>query len=167
MAGTRPIRLSFDWALRQDFHFKSNDLENGNADKSMEGVGTPVEGDWRLDVETALTVRVMSFVRHGDGFLTAMHDVLSRTADGRLAAYTFNPGRNLNQVSSLRLVNTGGEDADVSIEGVDSKGKTAGPATLTLPAGESRTFSAADLERGANGLTGSLGEGAGKWRLFI
>ena len=39
--------------------------------------------------------------------------------------------------------------------------------TLTLPAGESRTLSAFDLENGAEGVTGTLGDGAGKWRLLI
>ena len=153
---------------RQVVHFNADDLENGNTRKGIEdGVGTPVLGDWRLDVETTLPVRVLSFVRHADGFLTAMHDVLPRTDDGRLAAHTFNPGRNLNQAGSLRLVNTGGHDERVSIEGVDDGGSTAGPVTLTLAGGKSRTLSAVDLESGARGLSGTLGEGAGKWRLFI
>ena len=149
-------------------HFNSDDLEYGNAEKGLEtGVGGPVQGDWRLDVETDLAVRVLAFVRHGDGFLTAMHDVLPRDDNGRLVAHTFNPGSNTNQASSLRLVNTGGNDENVSIEGVDDQGGNAGPVTLTLPAGESRTLSAFDLENGAQGITGTLGAGAGKWRLLI
>ena len=162
---TDPFELQL--GAGQVVQFNSNDLENGNANKGIEGVGTPVEGDWRLDVATALPVRVMSFVRHADGFLTAMHDVLPRTDDERLAAHIFNPGRNLNQASRLRLVNTGENDASVSIEGVDDGGNTAGPVTLTLEAGESRTLSAVELESGAHGLSGTLGTGAGKWRLFI
>ena len=62
-----------------------------------------MQGDWRLSVETSLDVRVLSFVRTGDGFLTAMHDVLPRDGEARLAALTFNPGQNRSQVSSLRL----------------------------------------------------------------
>ena len=149
-------------------HFNSNDLEYGNAGKGVEGgVGGPVQGDWRLDVETGLAVRVLAFVRHGDGFLTAMHDVLPRDAVGRLVAHTFNPGSNMNQASSLRLVNAGENDEHVSIEGVDDQGGSGGPVTLTLPAGESRTLSAFDLENGAQGFAGTLGDGAGKWRLLI
>ena len=149
-------------------HFNSDDLEYGNAAKGLEtGVGGPVQGDWRLDVETDLAVRVLAFIRHGDGFLTAMHDVLPRDADGRLVAHTFNPGDNMNQASSLRLVNTGANDESVSIDGVDDQGGNAGPVTLTLPAGESRTLSAFDLENGGQGVAGTLGAGAGKWRLLI
>ena len=160
-----PIEIRLD--AGQVVHFNANDLEYGNANKGVEGgVGGPVQGDWRLDVETGLAVRVLAFVRHGDGFLTAMHDVLPRDADGRLVAHTFNPGGNMNQASSLRLVNTGANDENVSIEGVDDQGGSGGPVTLTLPAGESRTLSAFDLENGA-GLTGALGDGAGKWRLLI
>ena len=166
--GNAPNPFEIRLGARQELHFNASALENGNSRKGIgAGVGNPVEGDWRLDVETALPVRVMAFVRHADGFLTAMHDVLPRTDDGRLAAYTFNPGSNLNQTSRLRLVNTGENDADVRIEGVDGGGNTAGPVILTLPPGESRTLSAVDLESGARGLSGTLGDGEGKWRLFI
>ena len=153
----------------QALHFNSGDLENGNANKGIEGVGPPAQGDWRLDVETALAVRVLSFVRTGDGFLTAMHDRLpiARPGQSRRAAWTFNPGSNDQSASSLRLVNTGGGAEGVSIEGVDDQGNAAGPVALTLAAGEARTLSALDLENGAQGLTGTLGDGAGKWRLFI
>ena len=153
----------------QSVHFNSSDLENGNANKGIEGVGPPAQGDWLLDIETALAVRVLSFVRTGDGFLTAMHDRLpiARPGQSRRAAWTFNPGSNDQSVSSLRLVNTGGGAEDVSIEGVDDQGNAAGPVALTLAAGEARTLSALDLENGAQGLTGTLGDGAGKWRLFI
>ena len=41
------------------------------------------------------------------------------------------------------------------------------PVTLTLPRRQPRTLSAFDLENGAPGLTGTLGDGTGKWRLFI
>ena len=166
--GYAPNPIEFPLGARQVVHFNSDDLEDGNARKNIEGgVGGPVQGDWRLTVETALQVRVLAFVRTTDGFLTAMHDVLSRSGDGRLVAQTFNPGGNMNQVSKLRLVNTGADDESVSIEGVDDQGNVAGPVTLTLPAGQSRTLSAFDLENGARGLTGTLGDGAGKWRLFV
>ena len=66
-----------------------------------------MQGDWRLDIESALALRVLAFVRTTDGFLTAMGDVLQRNAEGLLVAQTFNPGSNANQVSKLRLVNTG------------------------------------------------------------
>ena len=112
-------------------------------------------------------MRVLAFVRTDDGFLTAMHDMLPRDASGRLVAHTFNPGSNMNQESRLRLVNTGAEAGSVSIAGVDDQGNDAGPVTLTLPARQSRALSAFELENGARGLTGRLGDGAGKWRLFI
>ena len=161
-----PIEIQL--GASQSLHFNSNDLEDGNARKGINtGVGSPMRGDWRLDVETALNMRVLSFARTTDGFLTAMGDVLQRNAEGRLMAQTFNPGSNANQLSKLRLVNTGANAERVSIDGVDDQGERGGPVTLTLAAGESRTLSAFDLENGAQGLTGTLGDGAGKWRLFI
>ena len=161
-----PIEIQL--GANQALHFNSRDLENGNAGKGIyAGVGSPNQGDWRLDIESALALRVLAFVRTTDGFLTAMGDVLQRNAEGLLVAQTFNPGSNANQVSKLRLVNTGANADRVSIRGVDDQGRNAGPVTLTLAAGESRTLSAQDLEQGAQGLTGTLGDGAGKWRLFI
>ena len=160
--------IEVELGANQALHFNSNDLEQGNANKGINaGIGSPTRGDWRLNVETALNVRVLSFVRTTDGFLTAMGDVLQRNAEGRLVAQTFNPGSNMNQVSKLRLVNTGANAESLSIEGVDDQGRNAGPVTLTLAAGESRTLSAQDLEQGTQGLTGMLGDGTGKWRLFI
>ena len=39
---------------------------------------------------------------------------------------------------------------------------------MTLPAGSSATYTSAELESGgAAGLEGSIGDGAGKWRLLI
>ncbi len=168
-SGHAPDPIEIPLGVGQVVHFNSNDLENGNAGKGIEGgVGVPVQGDWRLDIETDLTVRVLAYVRHGDGFLTAMHDVLARHNFGRMEAHTFNPGSNMNQASRLRLVNTGTGAAEVSIYGRDDQGSSGdGGVTLTLAEGESRTLSAFDLENGAQGLTGALGDGAGKWRLFV
>ena len=161
-----PVEIRLN--ANHEFHFNAGDLENGNANKGINaGVGSPSRGDWRLDVETALNVRVLSFIRTNDGFLTAMHDVLQRDAQGRLAAWTFNPARNTSRVSKLRLVNIGANAESVRIEGVDGQGNNAGPVSLTLAAGEARTLSAQDLENGAQGLTGMLDAGNGKWRLFI
>ena len=153
-------------------HFNSGDLENGNPAKGIEsGIGSPTQGDWRLDVETALHVRVLSFIRTNDGFLTAMHDVLPsvRLSDGQriMPARTFNPGSNTSQVSKLRLVNIVANAESVSIQGVDDQGRIYGPVSLTLAAGEARTLSAQDLEDGASGLTGTLGDGRGKWDLYV
>ena len=84
-----------------------------------------------------------------------------------MTAGTFNPASNTDRVSRLRLVNTGATAESVSIAGVDDQGMNAGPVTLTLASSASRTLSALDLEEGAQALNGALGDGAGKWRLFI
>ena len=166
--GTAAEPIEIQLGANQAIHFNAGDLENGNANKGIAtGIGLPVQGDWRLDVESALDVRVIAFVRTGDGFLTAMNETLPRDGRWRLVAHTFNPGSNDQSVSSLRLVNAGDSAESVGIEGVDDQGNNAGPVTLTLAAGESRTLSALDLEEGAQGLSGTLGDGAGKWRLFI
>ena len=167
-AGTAANPIEIQLAASQSLHFNSDDLANGNAAKGIGSIGLPRRGHWRLAVETTLEdVQVLAFVRTRAGFLTAMHDVLPRDAQGRLVVRMLNPGSNSNQVSKLRLVNTGENAERVSVAGVDDQGSNAGPVTLTLAAGQSRTMSAFDLEEGAQGLTGRLGDGAGKWRLLV
>lgn len=84
--------------------------------------------------------------------------------------FTFNPAGNTTQESFLRVSNTGNTNGKVTIEGYDDAGVKA-PTTLTfdLDAKKSQQFNSADLEAGnaAKGLSGSLGDGAGKWRLTV
>ena len=148
-------------------HFNSGDLEDGNADKGLPtGVGSG-EGDWRLVLDSDLDFEALSYIRTADGFLTAMHDTVP-VRDGAYEVAIFNPGSNSNQVSRLRLVNPGAEDAQVTITGIDDAGASPGaPVTVTVPAGASRSIEAAGLEAGADGFAGALGDGAGKWRLRV
>ncbi|MCY4562862.1 MAG: hypothetical protein OXE40_00090, partial [Gammaproteobacteria bacterium] len=70
-------------------------------------------------------------------------------------------------VSHLRLVNPGDEDAEVTVTGIDDSGASPGTAVaVAVPAGESATLTASDLELGT-GLDGALGDGVGKWRLSV
>ena len=57
----------------------------------------------------------------------------------------------------------------MTIKGRDQGGADApgGDVTLTLGAGEARRVTAQNLEMGDSGLTGSLGDGAGKWSLWV
>ncbi len=160
--------VTIQLAAGQTIHFNSGDLTDGNANKGItRGIGSPIEGNWRLSVDTLLDVQVLSFIRTRDGFLTAMHDVLPwQQVD--LFAGIFNPASNETQRSRLRVINWGAEDATVEIEGKDDSNAVRGSVSLTLPAGHSRTLTAGDLEEGgADGLTGSLGDGMGKWQLTL
>ena len=69
----------------------------------------------------------------------------------------------------LRLVNAGRESASVTVTGVDDRGESPGDGVaVTVPAGGSAPYTAAELESGnAEGLDGSLGDGSGKWRLTV
>ena len=168
-AGARhgPVEVSVD--ARETIHFNSADLESGNADKGIAGSIGAGEGDWRLELTTGLDIATLAYVRTGDGFLTSVHDTADTLNDGRYYVPFFNPARNTRQVSSLRLVNPGTEDADITITGVDDRGAppTEGEVWLHLPAGEARVIRAPELESGGDALQGRFGSGSGKWRLFL
>ena len=155
----------FDLAAWETRHFNSDDLEFGHAAKGFVGVG-PGSGDWRLAVESELPLEVLAYVRTSDGFLTSMHDRVRQPGLRHLVP-TFNPGSNRNQVSKIRVVNTATEDANIGIIGVDDRGVESDEISVTLPAGEVVTLTAQELESGMGGLTGGLGNGAGKWQLFV
>lgn len=155
----------FDLAAWETRHFNSDDLEFGHAAKGFVGVG-PGSGDWRLAVESELPLEVLTYVRTSDGFLTSMHDRVRQPGLRHLVP-TFNPGSNRNQVSKIRVVNTATEDANIGIIGVDDRGVESDEISVTLPAGEAITLTAQELESGMGGLTGGLGNGAGKWQLFV
>ena len=148
-------------------HFNSSDLQDGNPEKGLSGGVGSGEGDWRLLLDSELDFEALSYIRTEDGFLTAMHDV-APLSDGAYRVVTFNPGSNPHQVSSLRLINPGPQAAAVTITGVDDAGVSPGGAVVvSVAAGGSRTLPASELETGGAGVTGALGDGAGKWRLRV
>ena len=160
--------LTLAMAAGETAHFNSDDLEEGNAGKGLDGTtGPPGKGDWRLELSSTLELQVLSYIRTDDGFLTSMHDFVARTESGQHRVAIFNPGRNSNQVSWLRLTNPGEGSTEVRIEGIDDGGQSPGSAVvLSLEGGMSRTLSAKDLEAGT-GVSGGLGTGKGKWRLVV
>ena len=161
-----PVTLDLD--ANEVANFRSRDLEEGNAARGLSaGVGDG-EGNWRLELESEMSISALAYVRTADGFLTSIHDKIPE-AGGRHHVLFFNPASNLSKRSRLRLINPGTEAAEVTVRARDDAGECApgGSVRLTLPAGASRMLSAVDLESGGAGLDGTLGDGTGKWRLFV
>ena len=147
-------------------HFNSTDLEMGNPDKGLAGGTGAGEGDWRLELTSDAAIEVLSYIRTGEGFLTSMHDVVAGT-ENRHRVVFFNPGRNVNQVSRLRMANAGADPATVTITATDDSGASPAALGTSVPARGVRTFSALDLEADVADLDGALGPGVGKWRLLV
>ena len=160
-----PLTLSI--GAGRTVHLNSGDIELGNAGKGLTGSAGAGYEDWRLELASALDLDVLAYVRTADGFLAAMHDLAPAAGQAHRVA-TFNPGSNGRQVSLLRLVNPGDADAAVTVTGVDDAGAAGdAPVTLTVLAGRAVTLAAVELEHGGGGLSGALGDGAGKWRLLV
>lgn len=152
-------------------HFNSDDLEDGGTAAEEKGLagrtGPPMGGDWRLVITSSLDIEVLAYIRHVDGFLTSMTDTTPYSGR-RYRVAVFNPGSNPNQVSHLRLINPGHEQAVVEIVGVDDAGTSPGDTVeVTVDEGEAVTLSAADLEDGSADFDGALGNGTGKWQLHV
>ena len=163
-AGTAfgPVTLAI--GANASAHFNATDLEAGNAAKGLSGGTGPGVGDWRLEFGGAPAVEAIGYVRHSDGFLTAVQDV-APASGGVHSLATFNPASNHRQLSRLRIVNLGSELASVKVTGVDDAGVSPGGAvSLSLAAGAAEVCDAPELETGS-GIDGGLGDGEGKWRL--
>ena len=143
--------------------FEAGALESGAAALGLTGTG-PGEGDWRVELSTELDIEARAYAR-SEGFVTALHDAALVTGEVELPF--FNPGGAARR-SVLRLANARGEPAAVSVRGVDDAGRAGGPVTAELGPWEARSYAASELESGsAAGLTGSLGDGDGRWRLTL
>ena len=153
----------------------SNDLEQGNQSKGFApGIGTGT-GDWVLQLRSEIDFKAGSYLRTSDGFVTSMGSALlpfnaaavGLNGDGcAFEVNIFNPARNFNQRSWLRLINYDLGAASVEVTGIDDNGDRRGPVTVSIPPGEARSVTSVQLERGT-GLAGALGEGKGKWRLTV
>ena len=173
-AGIELGTASLDVPANGASHFNSNHL--------AEWLDLPGDtGDLRLVIDRDgyfNDIEVYAYIRTKDGFLTSMHDIGrplewpdgNHDYDGNAYRYVqfFNPGGNTAQRSQLRIVNWGYSDAAVTVVSVDDRGASRGRGvSLRIPEKQSRTVTSADLESGGIDFDGSLGDGVGKWRLFV
>ena len=168
-SGSRSDTITLTLGARAAAQFNSGDLESGNASKGLSGQAGDGDGDWRLEINTELDIEPLAYVRTEGGFLTSMHDI------GPAGTYLpiVNPGSNRNQQSRVRVINPNAVDAEVTIVGRDDGGSVITDdgsyraVSFVLPAGAARTIGADVLETGDDDLEGALGDGAGKWQLFM
>ena len=155
-------------AAGETAHFNSRDLEEGNPAKRLSGGLGEGVGSWRLRMYTELDIAALAYIRTADGFVTAMHERVRESARRHHVTF-FNPASNRAQVSKLRLINPTEDAVSVTIAGRDDAGEPApgGEVHLTLAPGASRMLTVQELESGAPDLDGSLGDGEGKWQLFL
>ena len=167
--GVRANEVTMTLGPNQTQAFNSTDLESGNSGKGLSGGTGEGAGDWRLEVASELNIEVGTYVRTRDGFLTSMHDVVGAGSDGRYYVPIFNPASNVDRRSILRLVNPDRvSPVDVAITGYDEAGVQGDSVVaLRIAPGAVAVVDATELENGGAGVIGSLGDGQGKWRLFV
>ncbi len=105
-------------------------------------------------IAATITLVVMPCLSHG-----AKHELLFLT-----------PASNAEQQGFVRVINHSNSDGLVTLTGIDDSGQDSpDSATFTLEAGETKHFTSRDIESGnsSKGLNGSIGDGAGNWRLVF
>ena len=174
-AGTRSGPVTLTLNASASIEYTATQLQGCfTVQQGLNGCIDPQMGDARLQIETDIDIVPLAFVRAADGTLSAMHDTVravSADSSGQFVyeVPVFNPSTEMVQVSRLRFINPGDEQASVTIGGRDDSGAEAsgGDVTLTLAAGGATTLTAQQLEAGDTDLTGQLGAGTGKWRLRV
>ena len=157
-----PVALTLDAGAA--LQVSAKDLEDGNPAKGLSGATGPGQGNWRLEVASALDIEALSYARHADGVLTAIGDVAPKHGRKHWMAM-FSPAGEGPQGGLLRLLNGGERRTVVTIEGLDDRGRSPdGDAELFLSAGGALAVGADALESG-DGLLSGLGDGEGQWRL--
>ena len=164
-AGRRFGPTTFTLGAGRTMRIDSDDLEQGNPAIGLaSGVGVG-QGDWRLELRSALSdMEVHAYTRTKTGLVASMN-VLAPEAYARHRLLTFDRDGNTGR---LRVINPASKVARALIEGVDGGGNAATVA-VEVPAGTVRDFDAAALEAGTGTgvVSGGLGQGAGEWRLRV
>ena len=171
-----PVTLSLD--ARAAIQFSAADLERGSTARGFaSGVGDG-EGDWRLLFESDLDIEPLVYVETPAGFIDSLHDVVAPRAFHHRVALAAPDKSRGDAGGTLRLVNPAPVSTDVLVLGLNDNGALAsGHVELSIPAGASRSLSAAELENGTSDVVGSLADGDGdgdrdgdrdgNWRLLI
>ena len=163
--------ISFTLLARESKQLNSGDYENGNGSKGLSGALGDGSGKWHLTATSDVELEVMSLIRTPDGFLTNLSGVAPSDASQNHQIYYANPASETGQVTFLRIVNKTTGTARVTIDGIDDNGAAAPGGVVELQLGplEAKQLLASDLENGntGKGLTGALGDGAGKWQLIV
>ncbi len=164
--------LTLDIKAYETRGFNSRDFEAVDAFKGLSGAVRllPGTGHWRLRLESNLDIEVAAYIRTRHGLLASVHDmVIFEDRTNAYPVHSFNPASNTNQRSRLRLINgDANRFLNVTINGFDDAG-IAGDSSvaLRLAPGAARSLDANELETGGDDISGRLGDGWGKWRLFI
>lgn len=163
--------VTFTLGPEESKNFNSLDYENGNAGKGLSGAFGDGSGKWQFLVASFLDIETSSNIRTPDGFVTNLTDIVPSPAPNVYEIYFANPGSNQSQQSFLRFVNKSDATDTVVVSGIDDNGDPApgGVLSFTLGPNQAKNFNGLDYELGntGKGLTGALGDGAGKWHLTV
>ena len=143
-----PIETAIDRPADWGFEFTSEDLEDGNTEKGIIGIGEGI-GDWQLFITLPSgPLSVASYISTEDGFITAAHEVVPiyREHYGtyyRVPLFNFSDATHQNR---LRVINPDAHSVRLYLYGVSDKGEPWFDQDNILAPHEVRIITATELE---------------------
>lgn len=151
-----------------------NQASLGDAGKGLFSGGTTGTATLCVEVDGETQIAAQTFtVRNGVAgvWSASACPVAPLQFNGSVVkVYHVNPAGNTTAQSFVRVINPSETAGRVTIMGIDDAGNMSeGSVSFDLPARGSMQVNSEDLENGnaGKGLTGSLGDGVGKWRLEV
>ena len=146
----------------------SSDLESGSGQSGALGDGS---GKWRLQLQSAKPLAVMSLLENPTGHYTNVSAVPQPIGAGAAHPVLLFPSASdaSRREGFVRIINRSSSAGEVEIAAFDDSDRSYEPLTMRLEANSVAHFNSDDLELGnaAKGLTGSTGAGEGDWRLRL
>ena len=156
--------VTFSVPGNEAFEVTSAELESGGS--PLSGSLGDGSGKWRMTLSSSQSAKVLSLLEDPDGNISNLSNAIVPEDDQYLINYMLPD--DASQEGFIRFINNSNSATTVTIEGIDEEGNS-DTITLSLGANEGRHLNSGDIENGNTnkGLSGSLGDGAGAWRLLI
>ncbi len=165
-AGTSTVALSVQSGTVREI--TAAELEHGSS--GFDGALGDGLGKWRLDIDSAQPIVVMSLLESPTGHLTNLSSASPGTLDGVHAVPMFPlAGDATGRQGFARIINHSDSAGTVTMRAYDESAWDYEPITLSIGANEVVHFNSDDLEFGnaAKGLSAGVGSGIGDWRLDL
>ena len=162
--------ITVELGANTQFYISSSQLENGHSDiNTASGSFGNGSGFWHITASSTGQVGIQNLLWANDSSLGEINRPIEENSDFWDVIFFSQEGYTAYDLV-LRIANNSNSSGTVSFSAVDQNGNTAdSSASLSLGPYEAQVITSADLGAGnsSKGLTGTIADGAGFWKLRL